>query len=317
MSTATESRQSQQTETQDAPAQQSVLDKSLEVTQQRVQSIRHTAAQFLGVPPNKVCDLLRNVWHTSKDQPPLTDQEMFVGMSMIARFGLDPIAREVYVTRTKQGLATIIGIDGWIKILDRTDHYDGFDQEYKFKDDNKTLEWIETRIFSKNRQHPTVYRAYAHEYARLSGFMAEKIPIHMLHTFSLRHAARLFAPIGGSVISEEEARWMSVYGPSDEKESPAPPPEKKSDRAAAAMKQRRQKQDPEKPAEEAPAEASAPPADDGRPSEVEMAYCDRIDYESVALSLAKLRADIKTDADLSEAARERLLKQLDRKAKTL
>lgn len=177
----------------------------------RQQSIRATAAQFLGVPPDKACDLLRNVWQTSKGQPPLTDAEMFVGMSMIARFGLDPIAREIYVARDSRGkLMTIVGIDGWIKILDRTDGYDGFEQHLEFDKAGKLL-YVETMIYSRQRSHPTKYRAYAEEYAKLGGFMLEKIPWHMLRVFSLRHAARLFAPVGGSVVTEEEARWMDAY----------------------------------------------------------------------------------------------------------
>jgi len=177
----------------------------------RAQSIRATAAQFLGVPPDKACDLLRNVWQTSKGQPPLTDAEMFVGMSMIARFGLDPIAREIYVTRTSKGLCTIIGIDGWIKVLDRTDGYDGFEQRLEF-DEHDELLWCETTIYSTRRSHPTKYRAYAAEYKQVSGFVAGLLPSHMLRIFSLRHAARLFTPIGGSVVTEEEARWMDAYG---------------------------------------------------------------------------------------------------------
>lgn len=194
----------------------------------RTQSIRATAAQFLGVPPDKACDLLRNVWQTSKGAAPLTDAEMFVGMSMIARFGLDPIAREIYVTRTSKGLVTIIGIDGWIKILDRTDGYDGFEQALEF-DEKGELLWCDTAIYSTRRGHATKYRAYAAEYRKVAGVVASSLPSHMLRIFSLRHAARLFTPIGGSVVTEEEARWMDAYGN-------APEPERKGLKAKLAEK---------------------------------------------------------------------------------
>ena len=187
------------------------LEESLKQTTDRVQSIRATAASFLGVPPDKACDMLRSVWKTSKGQPELTDNDMFMGMSLIARYGLDPIAKEVYVTRTKGGLATIIGLDGWIKILDRTDHYDGF--EVEFETDQKTGEVtsVETIIHSTKRSHPTRYKAFRKEYETQGGFVSGSMPLHMLRIFSLRHAARLFAPVGGSVVTEDEARWMDVY----------------------------------------------------------------------------------------------------------
>ena len=204
-----------QTETQE---QASDFD-ALLAKSPKQQSIRNTAAQFLGVPPERVCDLLTNVWRTSKGQPELTPAEMFVGMSMIARFGLDPIAREVYVTRTSKGLCTIIGIDGWIKVLDKTPGYDGFEQEIHVKEGTEEIDWVETRIYSTTRSRPTCYKAFASEYRKVSGIVAQSLPSHMLRIFSLRHAARLFTPIGGAVVTEEEARWMDAYAetPSEER----------------------------------------------------------------------------------------------------
>ncbi len=196
--------------TADADNRPNILDTVISNTTSK-QSIANSAAQFLGVPPHKVCALLRNVWKTSKGQPDLTDDEMFVGMSMIARYGLDPIAKEVYVTRSSKGLMTIIGIDGFIKILDRTDGFDGFEQEIGWTGEgkDKDIEWVETRVFSKLRSHPTVYRAFACEYSKLSGMVAKLIPWHMLRLFSLRHATRLFTPIGGTVMTGEESRWIN------------------------------------------------------------------------------------------------------------
>ena len=209
-------QQAQQGHATQEQNRQSLLDQVLEQTP-KVQSIRNTAAQFLGVPPERVCDLLRNVWRTSKGQPELTDAEMFAGMSMIARFGLDPIAREVYVTRTSKGLVTIIGIDGWIKVLNRTEGYDGFEQSEEW-DEAGNLKCVETRIYTKERSRPTTYRGYAKEYARMAGVVAQNMPWHMLRLFSLRHAARLFTPIGGSVVTEEEARWMDAYAATPEED---------------------------------------------------------------------------------------------------
>lgn len=185
------------------------LDAAIDETIKRSVSIVHAAAKALLVDPKKLCDLLRNVWRTTKGQPPLTDQEMFAGLSIIARFGLDPIAREVYVTRDATGrLLTIVAIDGWIKILDRCEHYDGFDMELHENDEHE-IDWVECKIYSKLRSHPSIYRAYAHEYAEVSGFVAKKIPLHMLRLFALRHAARLFVPLGAPVMLEEEAIYAA------------------------------------------------------------------------------------------------------------
>jgi len=182
------------------------LAEVVDATEQR-RSIAREAAAMLGVTPDKLCGLLRNVWKTSKGEPELTDQEMFSGISLVARYRLDPITREIYVTRSQGRLMTVIGIDGWIKILDRTDHYDGFTVDIH-NDENGILEWVETTIYSKRRSKPTSYRAYWSEYARMGGFVAKTMPSHMLRIFSLRHAARLFVPLGATVVTEEEAQFM-------------------------------------------------------------------------------------------------------------
>jgi len=186
----------------------------------RHQVVTEKAAAFLGVPQEKIFDVVRGVWTTSKGQPPLSNQEIFTGLALIARYELDPFSREIYVTKDKKGrLLTILGIDGWVRVLDRTDHYDGFEQTMEMVDDSDVIRWVETKIYSKERSHPVVYRAFASEYGKLGGYVAGVIPGHMLRLFSLRHAARLFVPLG-SVVTEEEAGWISD---SPEAENAVPP----------------------------------------------------------------------------------------------
>jgi hypothetical protein len=266
------------------------------------------------VPPDKVCSLLRNVWRTSKGEPELTDNEMFAGMSMIARFGLDPIAREIYVTRTKQGLATIVGIDGWVKILDRVEDYDGYEQEEVYKDEGKTLDSIITRIHSKRRSYPAVYRARAVEYAKLSGFMAEKIPAHMLGIYSFRHAARMFTPIGGSVVTEEEARWMNAYQPT------ATVLPQKTSRTESLAERLTRRNEPNRPAngERSPDVSDAnqePPASDPLAAEERQLQSDQTEREYMAEILPHITIQADADktvqeidarTDLGQDAKERI-----------
>lgn len=183
-----------------------LLDRTIEETiQSRQQTITGRAAKRLGLPPSKLLEMMRQIWKVANGQPPLTDHELFIGLSMVAKYDLDPTCREIYVTRGKDGkLMVVVGIDGWVKILDRTKHYDGHEQELQF-DEAGNIEWVETRIYSTKRSRPTVYKAFWKEYAALCGFMGNKIPIHMLRLFSLHHATRLFTPIGGHVRDESES----------------------------------------------------------------------------------------------------------------
>jgi len=244
----TQANPTQVTEEQKGP-----LDEAIAITQRR--SIRNATADRLEVPHDKVCDLLRNVWSVTKGNPPLTDQEMFSGMSMIARFDLDPIAREVYVTRDNKGrLMTIVALDGWMKILDRTDHYDGFETLMKWEDEAETkIKSVTVTIHSTKRSHPAVYEAFEKEYAKLGGFMRGNIPWHMLRIFALRHAARLFTPLGGNVMLQEEADWINKGRP------PAPDSGPTHAEQAEAIKAKREDEKLElEPCDETHLEASDP-----------------------------------------------------------
>jgi len=189
-------------------ASQSSLDTVIEITRQR-QNIREQAAAMLEVPQNAVFDLLRDIWRVKTGEESLTDRELHTALCLITKFDLNPFTREIYANRDKHGkVMVIVGIDGWIKILHRCGDYDGHTQDVQF-DEAGEAEWVDTTIFSKTRQHPTTYRAYATEYAKLGGFMKAMIPIHMLRLFSFRHATRFFTPIGGHVVTPEEAEWMT------------------------------------------------------------------------------------------------------------
>ena len=194
--------------------QPTLLDRTIEETVAiRQQTIGERAAKRLGIPPGKLLEMMRQIWKVSKGQDPLTDHELFIGLSMVAKYDLDPTCKEIYVTRGNDGkLMVVVGIDGWVKILDRTKHYDGFEQDLHF-DGAGNIEWIETRIYSTKRSKPTVYRAYWKEYQAVAGFMKGKIPIHMLRLFSLHHATRLFTPIGGHVRDESESFMMMAQEP--------------------------------------------------------------------------------------------------------
>jgi hypothetical protein len=194
-----------------------VLDEAIAATSTKRKGLVDGAAEQLGVAPDKLCNLLRSVWTQSKGQDPLTDAEMFVGISLVARFRLDPVSKEVYVIRTSKGLATIVALDGWVKILLRTDYYDGHTQETEWEDEAETkAKSIKTTIYSKTHQYPTVHVGYRVEYDRVAGVVNKSMPLHMLGIHSLKHAARKFVPLGGSVMTEEEAAYLNrEHAPTD------------------------------------------------------------------------------------------------------
>ncbi len=291
MSTANEptTAQAQTTEAAEAP----ILDRVIEATQRR-QSVVDNAAAIMGVEPTKLCDLLRNVWHTSKDELPLTDHEMFIGVSMVARYKLDPIAREVYVTRGKKGLMTVVGIDGWMKILHRTPYFDGFKRENTVDEDGNVTA-ITTTIYSKTHSHPFVYEALASEYKRVAGLVANILPIHMLGIFSLRHAARLFVPLSG-VCMEEEAAFA------ERKTTPGPQSLKQLAAAGAPTPAPVQEEKPPEPE----TETEKPPDDADLYFEEACAMYRDTEFKAEH-EIIRLDADVAKDDNLNDAQKRFIL----------
>ncbi len=210
MSTEVETRGEFRPKETPEPAQ--VLDQVVAATPR--QTLIGRAADFLGTKPAQIFNLLRGKWKQTKGEKPLSDEELTSGLALIARYELDPFAKEIYVARDKKGgLMTIIGVDGWIKILDRTPGYDGFTQEFTFTDSTETvMKSVTTTIYSKLRSHPVKYVAFMTEYKKQAGFVFATMPMHMLRIFSLRHAIRLFTPIS-CATTEQEARFMVAAEP--------------------------------------------------------------------------------------------------------
>jgi hypothetical protein len=170
------------------------------------------------------------------------------------------MCKEVYVARQKGRLMTIVGIDGWIKILNRTEGYDGFDWEVHF-DENGKLEWVDVTIFSKIRRHPVTYRGYWSEYVKMGGFVAGQMPSHMLRLFSLRHAARLFTPLGANVITEDEARMMRDHVQEEERKEETQPAKTRTEAARERAAKAKPVETPVEKETEPEKETADPPQD--------------------------------------------------------
>ncbi len=183
------------------------------ITQDR-KLARQQAAEIMGCQVDAVFDLLRRQW-PQKGEQQFSDMELFQAVHLIGHYRLDPMTREVYCSRDSRGrILVVVGIDGWIKVLHRLPGYDGHEQTVEFDEAGNPVSCT-TTIYSTEKSHPVKYTGYWAEYVRVGGFVKDQMPIHMLRIFSLRHAARQFAPIGGNVVTEAEARFMQGQLPEE------------------------------------------------------------------------------------------------------
>jgi phage recombination protein Bet len=137
--------------------------------------------------------------------PADASREQFAAFCMIAyKYGLDPVLKQIYAfPDPKRGIVPIVGVDGWVKILQDHDDYDGM--QFEDERDGSHIGSIVCRIFRKGKTHPTEVREYAIECTRDTA-QWKKYPIRMLRHKALIQCVRYAYGISGIYDEDEYER---------------------------------------------------------------------------------------------------------------
>lgn len=107
-----------------------------------------------------------------------THEEYAMFREMCKGTGLNPFKREIWFIKTKGGVQMMTGVNGFHEIANKHPQYDGLEivygpeiqvelpKEVKGITSIYTFEWIECRVYRKDRTHPMVWRAFWREYAQ-------------------------------------------------------------------------------------------------------------------------------------------------------
>jgi hypothetical protein len=112
-------------------------------------------------------------------------------MSFARQYDLNPLARECYAyINKKTGLMQVgIQVDGWSKIANRDENFDGQEIEYHSNKDG-VVTAMTTKTHVKGRTYPTVYRAEMKEWKRDTDVW-QSMPIHQLYMKARDQGIRL------------------------------------------------------------------------------------------------------------------------------
>ena len=106
------------------------------------------------------------------------------------QFQLDPLQNEILLTQYEKEWQVSIGVDGWIKLINRHPAFQGI----SFAESPETIEdlpiWIECTIYRSDRAIPICTREYLLEVKHDSDIW-RKMPRRMLRHRSLQQCARL------------------------------------------------------------------------------------------------------------------------------
>lgn len=121
------------------------------------------------VDPNKLLSTLKQTAFKLKTGE-VSNEQMMALLVVADQYGLNPFTKEIYAFPDKNGaIVPVVGIDGWIRIANNHPEFNGMEflesgNSIKADADAKLCpDWMEVKIFRKDRDHPVVVREYLDE----------------------------------------------------------------------------------------------------------------------------------------------------------
>jgi len=234
------------------------------------------------VDPNKITKILRGtVIKPDRNGKEATDEEVAAFCIVARQYDLNPFTREIHAFASNGTIVPIVGIDGWVRIVNRDERFDGC--EFEDVPDEKGLPVaITCRMHVKGRAHPVCVTERLME-CRRNTPPWNTMPWRMLRHKAYMQAARLAFGLAGLYDEDEAAdiRKNQVI-------------EVQVDEPKRSMAERIRENTPKaqpvaQPEEEAPAEPEQPdpqpapaPQPQSPPKQIDLdsefkALCDRIE----------------------------------------
>ena len=157
-----------------------------------------------------------------------SDAQMAALLVVSNQYGLNPWTREIYAFPDKKnGIVPVVGVDGWARIINNHPQFDGM--EFDFSKNlvqmpgaaSQAPEWIECRMYRKDRSRPIVVREYLDEcyrepfkgsYGPVNGPW-QSHPKRFLRHKTLIQCARMAFGFGGIYDQDEAERIAETAEP--------------------------------------------------------------------------------------------------------
>lgn len=160
------------------------------------QSAFNQLAANLNIDKANLCGLLKKTVCPKA----ATDEEIAAFAIVAGKYKLDPFTKQIYAYPNKQGgMTPVVGIDGWLAIINRQPNFDGM--RVIFSDDGSSATCT---IHLKDRAHPVEITEYLEECKRPTEPW-RTMPRRMLRHKAIIQAARVAFNISG-IYDEDEAR---------------------------------------------------------------------------------------------------------------
>lgn len=134
----------------------------------------------------------------------VSDAQMTALLVVANQYGLNPWTKEIYAFPDRQnGIVPVVGVDGWSRIINSHDKFDGMD----FEQDAESCTCI---IFRKDRNHPIKVTEWMEECKRDGVGPWKSHPRRMLRHKAMIQCARLAFGFAGIYDQDEAERIVEV-----------------------------------------------------------------------------------------------------------
>lgn len=133
----------------------------------------------------------------------VTDSQMVALLIVANQYGLNPWCKEIYAFPDRNnGIIPVVGVDGWSRIINSNDQFDGMD----FEQDDESCT---CRIYRKDRSHAIAVTEYLSECRREGVGPWKSHPKRMLRHKAMIQCARLAFGYVGIYDQDEAERIVS------------------------------------------------------------------------------------------------------------
>ena len=164
----------------------------------------------LGVDGRELIDTLKGTAFRGQ----VSDSQMAALLIVADQYGLNPWTKEIYAfPDSKNGIVPVVGVDGWSRIINGNDQFDGMD----FVQDDESCT---CKIYRKDRAHPIAVTEYMSECRRENVQPWNTHPKRMLRHKAMIQCARIaFGFVG--IYDEDEAERI-IQPPKEKEVNPIP-----------------------------------------------------------------------------------------------
>jgi len=181
-----------------------------QVATQEKKSLVKTIAHKYGVEEKQMLTTLKATCFSQGNNKPEVSNEQMMALLIVAdQYDLNPFTREIYAFPQNGGIVPIVGIDGWMNIINSHPQFDGMTFEDTFGDDGKLVSCTCT-MYRKDRTHPTVLTEYLSECKMNTKPWGDK-PVRMLRHKTAIQSGRYTFGFSG-IFDEDDAAAIKDIG---------------------------------------------------------------------------------------------------------